>query len=154
MIYRKDGNTDSVIHSLRNMLEFAVLGQFLCLFYKILKLDDFDIEFFEQELLGFHEPRTLTIIRYGLVRYLSSNRHINAENVDFYTRKQFLLRKPEDNPYGNEEIPYSWDSFDIFTKVHVLLQLCEWQLLNPEKFRERVGARESDEISWVYIGIN
>ncbi|QSL66421.1 hypothetical protein MERGE_000801 [Pneumocystis wakefieldiae] len=148
MIYRKDGNTDSVIHSLRNMLEFAVLGQFLCLFYKILKLDDFDIEFFEQELLGFHEPRTLTIIRYGLVRYLSSNRHINAENVDFYTRKQFLLRKPEDNPYGNEEIPYSWDSFDIFTKVHVLLQLCEWQLLNPEKFRERVGARESDEISW------
>ncbi|KTW32252.1 uncharacterized protein T551_00343 [Pneumocystis jirovecii RU7] len=148
MIYRKNKETDSVIHALRNMPEFAILSQFLFLFHKILKLDDFDIEFFEQELLGFHEPHTLTIIRYGLVRYLSSNRHINAENVDFYTRKQFLLRKPENNPYGDKEIPYSWDSFDIFTKVQVLLQLCEWQLLNPEKFRERVGAKESDEVTW------
>lgn len=39
-------------------------------------------------------------------------------------------------------------------KVQVLLQLCEWQLLNPEKFRERVGAKESDEVTWVWMEIN
>ncbi|KAG4301304.1 hypothetical protein PCK1_002614 [Pneumocystis canis] len=38
--------------------------------------------------------------------------------------------------------------FNNLIKVHVLLQLCEWQLLNPEKFRERVGAKESDEVAW------
>lgn len=44
------------------------------------------------------------------------------ELFDEYTRRQFVSKAPEKpNPFGAEETPASFASFDVFTKV------CFWQ---------------------------
>lgn len=40
------------------------------------------------------------------------------ELFDEYTRRQFLAKAPEmPNPFGTDETPAKFSSFDIFTKV-------------------------------------
>jgi hypothetical protein len=39
------------------------------------------------------------------------------DNLDEFTRKQYLRRKPDANPFGDEEIPTSWVELDVFAKV-------------------------------------
>ena len=34
-------------------------------------------------------------------------------------------------------------------KIRVLRQLCTWQLVNAERFRERADVRDLEQLSWV-----
>ena len=54
---------------------------------------------------------------------LASQRDVygSAENLDEFTRKQYLKRKPNANPFGDEENPTAWDEFDVFARVTSLL---------------------------------
>jgi hypothetical protein len=39
------------------------------------------------------------------------------ELFDEYTRRQFLSKAPEKNPFGSAETPAKFAHFDVFTKV-------------------------------------
>jgi hypothetical protein len=74
----------------------------------------------------------------GLLKFLSSHRGLtyvppvhpvprlssdalltprSHELFDEYTRRQFLSKAPEKNPFGTEETPARFAHFDVFTKV-------------------------------------
>ena len=40
------------------------------------------------------------------------------EIFDEYTRRQYVGKAPNRNPFGVEEEPAKFDDFDVFTKVH------------------------------------
>ena len=44
-------------------------------------------------------------------------RHTSPELFDEYTRRQYVAKAPERNPFGTDEVPISFNEFDIFTKV-------------------------------------
>lgn len=68
---------------------------------------------------------------------------------DEYTRRQYLAKAPERNPFGEEEEPNKFDDFDVFTKIRVLQQLSIWTLNNPNSIRERLNAPDSEQTLWV-----
>ena len=68
---------------------------------------------------------------------------------DEYTRRQFVAKAPERNPFGEDEEPNKFDDFDIFTKIRVLQQLSIWTLNNPNSIRERLAAPDSEQTLWV-----
>lgn len=71
---------------------------------------------------------------------------------DEYTRRQFVAKAPERNPFGEEEEPKKFDDFDIFTKIRVLQQLSTWTLNNPNSIRERLGPLpDSEQALWVSL---
>lgn len=41
----------------------------------------------------------------------------SPEIFDEYTRRQYVAKAPEQNPFGVEEVPNSFKDFDIFQKV-------------------------------------
>lgn len=44
----------------------------------------------------------------------------SPEIFDEYTRRQYVAKAPERNPFGTEEEPAKFAEFDIFTKVIIL----------------------------------
>ncbi|KAK4144646.1 uncharacterized protein C8A04DRAFT_36416 [Dichotomopilus funicola] len=106
----------SILHRIRNMWQFANLFQFILLFGHALKLNDnLDIEDLEAECL---KPGSMLLqdIGLGLLKFLSSHRGLTHELFDEYTRRQFLSKAPEHNPFGSDEVPASFANFDVFTK--------------------------------------
>ena len=74
-------------------------------------------------------PNLIPLARLRLLQGLSSNRAItyidfliqcnsSLENLDEFTRKQFIKRKPDANPFGDEENPTSWNELDVFAHVY------------------------------------
>lgn len=80
---------------------------------------------------------------------------MNADSVfsheifDEYTRRQYLAKAPERNPYGTEEEPRHFSDFDIFLKLKVLQQLSVWTFNNPDRIRERMEEKDSQQTQWV-----
>lgn len=68
---------------------------------------------------------------------------------DEYTRRQYVAKAPERNPFGAEEEPNKFDDFDVYTKIKVLQQLSTWTLNNPNSIRERLSATDSEQTLWV-----
>lgn len=97
---------------------------------------------------------------------LTSGSH---ELFDEYSRRQFLAKAPEKNPFGSEETPAKFVDFDVFTKVHsmpgrivgkplttlqsqirVLQLMTQLIMMNPERLRERTDEqKDADQTSWV-----
>lgn len=71
------------------------------------------------------------------------------DNFDEYTRRQFVAKAPARNPFGIEEEPNKFDTFDVFTKIKVLQQLSVWTLNNPNTIRERLDVSDAEQIDWV-----
>ncbi|KAK4158206.1 hypothetical protein C8A00DRAFT_39583 [Chaetomidium leptoderma] len=106
----------SMLCRIRNMWQFANLFQFILLFGQALKLNDnLDIEDLEAECL---KPGSVALedIGLGLLKFLSSHRGLTRELFDEYTRRQFLSKAPEKNPFGTAETPAKFAHFDVFTK--------------------------------------
>ena len=47
----------------------------------------------------------------------------SPELFDEYTRRQYVAKAPERNPFGTDEVPANFNELDIFTKVSVPLSL-------------------------------
>ncbi|KAL2263351.1 hypothetical protein VTK26DRAFT_7147 [Humicola hyalothermophila] len=139
----------STLHRIRNMWQFANLYQFILLFGSALKLDDnLDIEDLEAECL---KPGSMVLqdIGLGFLKFLSSHRGLTHELFDEYTRRQFLSKAPEKNPFGTEETPAKFAEFDVFTKIRVLQQMTQLIMMNPERLRERTEEqKDTDQTSW------
>ena len=72
------------------------------------------------------------------------------EIFDEYTRRQYVAKRPDHNPFGTEEIPKKFADFDVFTKLRVLFQLSQWTLLNPDRLREKMPeTRDTEQANWV-----
>ena len=71
------------------------------------------------------------------------------EIFDEYTRRQYLAKAPQRNPFGSEEEPLHFADFDVVTKLSVLHQLSVWTLNNPDRIREKMEEKESEQTQWV-----
>ncbi|KAK3299096.1 uncharacterized protein B0H64DRAFT_90984 [Chaetomium fimeti] len=139
----------SMLHRIRNMWQFANLFQFILLFGQALKLDDnLDIEDLEAECL---KPGAVALQDIGLrlLKFLSSHRGLTHELFDEYTRRQFLSKAPEKNPFGSAEVPAKFADFDVFTKIRVLHQMTQLIMVNPERLREKTEEqKDTDQTNW------
>ena len=72
---------------------------------------------------------------------------IRPEIFDEYTRRQYLAKAPQRNPYGDDEEPTKFNDLDIYTRVKVLQQLSVWTLGNAERIRGMMP-EEEDHLSW------
>lgn len=70
----------------------------------------------------------------------------SPEIFDEYTRRQYVAKAPQRNPFGTDEEPRHFNDFDVFLKLKVLHQLSVWTLNNPERVKERMD--EKDETQW------
>lgn len=72
-------------------------------------------------------------------------------NWDDYTRRQYIAKAPQLNPYGDEDEPKRFRDFDIFLKIRVLHQLTVWTFYNPDRMRERMPDQttEARQTEWV-----
>tara|TARA_R110002003_G_scaffold28_19_gene1692 strand:- start:9250 stop:9516 length:267 start_codon:yes stop_codon:yes gene_type:complete len=73
------------------------------------------------------------------------------EIFDEYTRRQYVAKAPNRNPFGTDEDPNKFNDFDVFTKIRVLQQLSTWTLNNPNSIRERLSATDNEQMLWVGI---
>ncbi|KAF8867048.1 hypothetical protein BDZ45DRAFT_710095 [Acephala macrosclerotiorum] len=135
----------SLLEQIRNMWEFSNLSQWIFTFGQAVKLDEnLDVEELEMECLK-HNSTVLPEIGLALLKYVSSHRGLTPEIFDEYTRRQYVAKAPERNPFGVEEEPNKFDDFDIFTKIRVLQQLTQWTFVNPDKIREKMEEQKDTE---------
>ncbi|TKA71737.1 hypothetical protein B0A55_08538 [Friedmanniomyces simplex] len=136
------------LQKLRNMWEFASLMQYIFLFGHIVKVDDdLDIEDLEAECLKPEPSPKLARIGLQLLKYVSSHRGLTPDIFDEYTRRQYVAKAPHRNPFGEDELPISFASMDIFTRVRVLQQLTIWTLGNVQRIRDMMP-QEEDHLGW------
>ncbi|KAH3952561.1 hypothetical protein HBI56_143110 [Parastagonospora nodorum] len=139
----------STLQKLRNMWQFANLAQYISLFGDAIKIDkDFDIEELESECLKPQASEKLAQIGLALLKHVSSHKGLTLEIFDEYTRRQFVAKAPNRNPFGTEEEPNKFDDFDVYTKIRVLQQLSTWTLNNPNSIRERLSATDNEQTLW------
>lgn len=135
----------TLLQRIRNMWEFANLAQYIYLFGKAVKIDeDLGIEELEMECLKTNSP-VLQSIGLALLKYVSSHRGLTPEIFDEYTRRQYMAKAPQRNPFGVEDVPVSFSEFYIFTQICVLQQLTQWTMGNPDRIREKMVDDLKDE---------
>ena len=65
-------------------------------------------------------------------------------------RKAYERRRVREQcALGTEEAPVSWYALDIFAKVHLLWDLCEWQMEQADRFRDRMHTSDTEQLQWV-----
>ncbi|KAL3295816.1 PHD-finger domain-containing protein [Colletotrichum asianum] len=126
----------TLLHRIRSQWQFANLCQWIFLFGKVVKIDDsLDTEDIETECLKPNAP-VLQDIGLALLKFISSHRGLTHELFDEYTRRQYLARAPEKNPFGSDEI-------------QILQQMTQWIMLRPERVREKMEEQKDvDQASW------
>ncbi|KAK1058993.1 hypothetical protein LTR74_012969 [Friedmanniomyces endolithicus] len=136
------------LQKLRNMWEFASLMQYIYLFGHIVKIDEnLDIEDLEAECLKPEPSPKLARIGLQLLKYVSSHRGLTPDIFDEYTRRQYVAKAPQRNPFGEDESPTSFASMDIFNRIRVLQQLTIWTLGNVQRIRDMMP-QEEDSLNW------
>ncbi|KAL8734786.1 MAG: hypothetical protein Q9181_003047 [Wetmoreana brouardii] len=71
------------------------------------------------------------------------------EIFDEYTRRQYVAKAPEHNPFGTDDVPHKFVDFDVFTKLSVLCQLSRWTFVNADRMREKMSETKGDEqVQW------
>ncbi|KAL8831044.1 MAG: hypothetical protein Q9191_001090 [Dirinaria sp. TL-2023a] len=139
-----------MLTKLRNTWEFANIMQYIYIFGRAVKIDDdLTIEDLEAECLKPESSEKLLEIGLALLKCVSSHRGLSAEIFDEYTRRQYMAKAPNRNPFGDEEDPKKFAEFDVFTKLRILVQLSQWTLINPDRMRERMSeTKDIDQIQW------
>ncbi|KAJ0167468.1 Cat eye syndrome critical region protein 2 [Colletotrichum tanaceti] len=139
----------SMLHRIRNQWQFANLCQWIYLFGKIVKIDDsLDTEDIEAECLKPNAP-VLQDIGLALLKFISSHRGLTHEMFDEYTRRQYLARAPEKNPFGTEETAAKFTDLHVLTKIRVLQQMTQWVMIRPERVRDKMEEQKDvDQASW------
>lgn len=135
---------------IRNMEEFAALGQYLFMFgVGALNLPDFGREELEGALLAPQSP-LIEQIKLTLIKMVTSNTRLLIEQFDDQARKQYLLNEAKANPFeGDDMAVISFNDMDLSIKIRVLHQLSIWTFKYPSMLRERMGIIDiSEELLW------
>jgi hypothetical protein len=145
----KAQHSNNLLNKIRSMSEFAALNQFIFIFGRAVKVPEVDIEDLEQECILPVHSQMLPEIGLSLLKVVSSFRGLTLDNFEEYTRRQYLAKDPELNPFGDEEEPTKFTEMDIYTKIRILHQLSLWTFWNPDRMREKFPDASLDEqISW------
>ncbi|KAG1227697.1 hypothetical protein G6F68_007989 [Rhizopus microsporus] len=165
------------ITELRNNIDFASISQFFHTFQSAFhpwptstqqliyrtRIEEgqeyvFETEDLERMFLDYSERSRLEELIVRLLRLLTRNRFINSSTWQTYFAKEFDKREPDiTNPFYNQQEstqttndPSMLDFFQLSleTRVHLLYLLCEWQLDDPERFREHLDSEEGSA-QWV-----
>ncbi|KAI1339601.1 hypothetical protein F5Y15DRAFT_79050 [Xylariaceae sp. FL0016] len=141
--------TTTSLQRIRNCWQFSNLFQWIYLFGKVVKIDEnLDIDDLEAECLKPSSP-ILVNIGLALLKFVSSHRGLTPELFDEYTRRQYVAKAPDRNPFGIDESPAHFDDFDALLKLRVLQQLTQWVMLHPERIRDKMEEqRPSDQTEW------
>ncbi|GAO46684.1 hypothetical protein G7K_0908-t1 [Saitoella complicata NRRL Y-17804] len=152
--------------SLRQSWKYAAINQFVFMFWDALKVPEYEPEELELALLAEEDAvdGLCMKLRLTLVKAISSNRGITESNVDEFVNRQWERRRPhQPSPYrppptedeketGAEPATElrTWMELSLDEKLDVLWRLCEFQMDNPERFRERMGAgmSEQEQLGW------
>ncbi|KAH8158128.1 hypothetical protein CIB48_g10117 [Xylaria polymorpha] len=157
-----------LLQRIRNSWQFANLFQWIYLFGRVVKIDEnIDIDDLEAECL---KPQSTVLVDIGLalLKFVSSHRGLTHDLFDEYTRRQYVAKAPDRNPFGTGESPAKFNGFDavlkvwplpIFAtmpylhlniKIRILQQLTQWVMLHPERIREKMDEQKpSDQTDWV-----
>ncbi|KAL9038689.1 MAG: hypothetical protein Q9180_002981 [Flavoplaca navasiana] len=140
----------SLLQRIRNTWEFSNLMQYIFIFGKAVKIDeDFSIDDLETECLKSGPSEKLVEIGLALLKCVSSHRGLTPAIFDEYTRRQYVAKAPDINPFGTDETPKNFDEFDIFTKLSVLCQLSRWTFAHPDRMREKMSETgDNEQIQW------
>ncbi|KAI0453661.1 hypothetical protein F5B21DRAFT_478796 [Xylaria acuta] len=138
-----------LLQRIRNSWQFANVFQWIYLFGRVVKIDEnIDIEDLEAECL---KPQSTVLVDIGLalLKFVSSHRGLTPDLFDEYTRRQYVAKAPNRNPFGTGESPAKFDDFDAVLKIRVLQQLTQWVMLHPERIREKMDEQKpSDQTDW------
>ncbi|KAI0423236.1 hypothetical protein F5X98DRAFT_7520 [Xylaria grammica] len=138
-----------LLQRIRNLWQFANLFQWIYLFGRVVKIDEsIDIDDLEAECL---KPQSTVLVDIGLalLRFVSSHRGLTHDLFDEYTRRQYVAKAPDRNPFGNGETPARFNDFDALLKIRILQQLTQWVMLHPERIREKMDEQKpSDQTDW------
>ncbi|CEP18024.1 hypothetical protein [Parasitella parasitica] len=130
----------------------------------------FETEDLERMLLETSERIRLEDLFVRMLRLVTRNRFINSSNWQTYYSKEFDKREYDQlNPFIQQQEDDAIDqqssltidaqvevknpellnyfTFDLDTRVYLLHLLCEWQLDEPERFREHLDSEE-DAVQW------
>ena len=103
----------------------------------------------ETELLAPHST-LIPNVCVALLKMVSSHRGLVPDQFEDYTRRQYRVRKPDANPFGEAPEPVRFAELELATKVRVLHQLSVWAFQNPDRIREKMkNADEKEQLSWV-----
>ncbi|KAI0196177.1 hypothetical protein EV127DRAFT_330756 [Xylaria flabelliformis] len=138
-----------LLQRIRNSWQFANLFQWIYLFGRVVKIDEnIDIDDLEAECL---KPQSTVLVDIGLalLKFVSSHRGLTHDLFDEYTRRQYVAKAPDRNPFGTGELPAKFNDFDAVLKIRVLQQLTQWVMLHPERIREKMDEQKpSDQTDW------
>ncbi|KAF9197076.1 hypothetical protein BGZ50_000026 [Haplosporangium sp. Z 11] len=144
-------NVDPRYHTrlleLRSMKDFAAICQFLHMFHPAFALEDFETEDLEQALVDPNSMAFLVDLQARMLRALTQDRRISFDNWIKYAQREFEKREDEMNPWLEEDAP-NYESFSLATKLMILMNLCEWQLDDPERFRANFKETEDIAVEW------
>ncbi|TGJ84110.1 hypothetical protein E0Z10_g4649 [Xylaria hypoxylon] len=166
-VAQQSPSESDLLQRIRNLWQFANLFQWIYLFGRVVKIDEgIDIDDLEAECL---KPQSTVLINIGLalLKFVSSHRGLTHDLFDEYTRRQYVAKAPDRNPFGNGETPARFNDFDALQKVRplptlttiqlltpsikirVLQQLAQWVMLHPERIREKMDEQKpSDQTDW------
>ncbi|PSK45320.1 hypothetical protein B9Z65_2460 [Elsinoe australis] len=139
---------EGMLRRLRNMWQFVNFMQYLNIFRKAVKVEEFNIDEFEEMCLNTEKQGKLADIGLALLKYVSSHRGLTPQIFDEYTRRQYTAKAPERNPFGDEEEPLKFAELDIFTKIKVLQQLSVWTLGNADRIRSVMDETDAGQLLW------
>ncbi|GAP90287.1 putative PHD-finger domain-containing protein [Rosellinia necatrix] len=138
-----------LLQRIRNSWQFANLFQWIYLFGRVVKIDEsIDIDDLEAECL---KPQSTVLVDIGLalLKFVSSHRGLTRDLFDEYTRRQYVTKAPDHNPFGVDESPAKFNDFHALLKIRVLQQLTQWVMLHPERIREKMDEQKpSDQTDW------
>ncbi|EST05828.1 Zinc finger, PHD-finger [Kalmanozyma brasiliensis GHG001] len=132
---------------LRKMWKFAAVCQFLFVFDEAFGMSGFETETLEADFEN-SETNVVPDLIKRLLYTLTLDRNISFDNWQHHLRVQFNLRDDEGvSRFGTAEQPVEWAQLSLEDKIATLHDLCEWQLMDPERFRKLVKSEE-DITTW------
>ncbi|KAL6858649.1 Sfi1 spindle body domain-containing protein [Trichoderma novae-zelandiae] len=142
-------NFSSSLQRIRSMWQFANLCQWIYIFGDAASIDDaVDVDYIETECLKPNSPG-LNDIALALLRLVSSQRGLNHASFDDQARKQYLLKSPDTNPFGDDDAPKTFADLDVFSKIRVMQQFTQWAMIRPELLREKMKEqKDTEQTSW------
>ncbi|KAJ4860136.1 PHD-finger domain-containing protein [Trichoderma breve] len=137
------------VQRIRNMWQFANLCQWIYIFGDAASIDNsVDVECIEAECL---KPNStiLNDVALALLKMVSSQRGLTHASFDDQARRQYILKSPDSNPFGNEDEPKGFADLDIFTKIRVMQQFTQWIMIRPELLREKMKEqKDTEQTTW------
>ncbi|CEH16602.1 Histone acetyltransferase SAGA/ADA, catalytic subunit PCAF/GCN5 and related proteins [Ceraceosorus bombacis] len=142
---RQDPPISPIVAKLRRNWQFAAVCQFLFTFDEAFGMSGFETEALERDLDGEDLGMLPDLVR-RMLYTLTLDKNIDTKNWEHYLRMQYLARSPGNNPLGSMELSRPWAAMGLTQKVKALWSLCEWQLVDSERFRKLVKSEEEPEV--------